>query len=696
MNLKTPFILLLVAGLGGTCAFAQAPEDDLAKELEALLNAPVQGASKREQRLIDSPQSIEVLTGDEIRTMGIYRLVDALKLMTSVDVLELNNQVTNISLRGAMQQGQPRNVQILVDGVPLYNAELAAVDIDNLPVPIDLIDKVEVVRGPSSSLYGANAVVGVIAVTTRRAGEGTTGGLRASRANLGTTRGAADLAFGTKELGFTLGYQGASLGASNGQTTDLNTGNPVTLDLDRSHQSQVFGRGAWKFGQGEVWLSAGDARKQVGTTSQESFPFQVFETRTVSAGWSQAWSPVFRTELRYGGLTQTDAFGPSLPLASTFSDPAYAAGTTEWAKIASDLVEFQFNWDPAKSLHFVGGLDHRASTTDPSAVIGFPAAIKDSASGGFLNIDWNVTPTLTLSGGGRAENDALGGSRTSPRLVVLWNPSPASSLRLGYYSSSRSPQELESRVNFTNYFSLSAADLGLPASIPVQGIFQVNANPQLQPEKVTSTELGYRQSLGTVSIDLTLFDMKFSQLIAQGPTPGVTNPSVVETPTGVNVTVSNDYQNTSGAEDKGVELALSWRPAVHWAFGANGTWLNYKVNAAAGVPAYTPSYTPSFKANLFTRFTVDAFSGFVGYSHVGAVTMDVLSIAGTSSPEVPRAAIDQVSCNLGWRCLPGCTISVYALDALKASTDQGGGGPARISWVQGERREAGLTVGYRF
>ena len=696
MKIRSSIALFLAAGLGAGCALAQAPEEDLAKELEALLNAPVQGASKRQQRLIDSPQSIEVLTGDEIRTMGIYRLVDALRLMTSVDVLELNNHVTNISLRGAMQQGQPRNVQILVDGVPLYNAELAAVDIDNLPVPIDLIDKVEVVRGPSSSLYGANAVVGVIAITTRKAGEGTSGGVRGSRANLGTSRGAADLALGTKDLGLTLGYQGASLGVSHELTSDLNTGQPVLLDQDSSHQNQVFARGAWKAGNTTVWASAGAARKAVGSYAAVGYPFQTFLTQTMNAGWSQAWAPEFRTEVRASNLVQKDSFGPSPDLAVILNDPAYAAGTTEWAKIGTNLIEFQFNWAPAKILNLVGGLDHRTASTDPSLLIGFPATVKDSASGGFLNADWNVTGSFTLSAGARAENDSLGGSRTSPRVVALWNPTPNSSLRAGYYSSSRSPQVGESGVNFTNTFAINPASLGLPADTPIQGVFQILTNPQLGPEKVTSTEVGYRQIIETVSVDLTVFSMTFSNLIAQASAPVTPNPNIVVGPTGVTVFALNQYLNTAGATDKGVELAVNWRPSVAWAYGLNGTWLNYKLDAFAGMPATTPSYTPSFKGNLWTRFTQGAFSGYAGYNHVGRVNMDVLSIQGTSSPEVPRAAVDQVSCNLGWRFLPGATVALYALNALKAFTPQGAGGPARTSFIQGERREEGLTLSYRF
>ena len=130
-RLTLPALLLAAGPL-----VAQAPPPDTTElELFELLNTPVVGASKREQRLIDSPQAIEVLTGDEIRQMGIYRLQDALKLMTSVDLLESDLGYSVIGMRGVMQEGQPRTVQVLIDGVPLYTPQGGTYDINNLPPP---------------------------------------------------------------------------------------------------------------------------------------------------------------------------------------------------------------------------------------------------------------------------------------------------------------------------------------------------------------------------------------------------------------------------------------------------------------------------------------------------------------------------------------------------------------------------------
>ena len=692
MSRFSSFVLCLIAAPG---LLAQTPPPTggtVEEDLLALLNTPVQGASKREQRLIDSPQAIEVLTGDEIRSTGIYRLVDALKLLTSVDVLDLGNQVTYVTLRGAMQQGQPKTVQILVDGVPLYNPVAASVDLDNFPVPVDLIDKVEVVRGPSSSIYGANAVVGVIAITTRRALNGLHGGARASRADLGSSRGSADLAFGGRGYGVVAGYQGAALGVSDRTTTNLSNNQPGLLDRDNSHQWHGFARIDCQLGPGSsVWLGSGSAYKEVGTFTNGNFPYQAFLTQTVNGGWSHAWAEGIRTELRWGHLIQKFSLGPSAALAAAFNDPNLGHEYA-WIDLSSDLLELQMNWDVTKSVHLVGGLDRRVYRSDRSTIIGFPVDYDEGASGGFLNLDWNTLPNLTFSLGARVENETLGGSRTSPRAAVVWNPSKASSLRVGYYSATRSPQIGESRVDFTNSFTPPSPPLP-PGSL---GVFRIIPNPGLEPEKVTSLEVGYRHVLEAFSFDITAFRMTFDQLIAQYQVMQEVVPGAP-----FRLIVTNQYLNTAGAENTGIEAAVTWRPFKEVTAGCNATWLDYKNESfvapgGAIIPETVPSYVPTFKANAWVKVVSGRLSAHLSFQHIGKVKMELLSVNGTATAPVDRDAINQANLNLAWEFLPGASVAAYSRYALKDFTDQGAGGPTRISLVQPSRRETGLTLRYRF
>jgi outer membrane receptor for ferrienterochelin and colicin len=677
--------LALVLGLGG-CALAaqQAPappappvKDELA-ELEDLLNTPIQGASKREQRLIDSPQAIEVLTGDEIRQMGIYKLSDALKMMSSVDVHELDNAATNVTLRGAMQQGQPKTVQILVDNVPLYNAAAGSVDIDNLPVSIDLIDKVEVVRGPSSSLYGANAVVGVIAITTRRGKSGFTGGGRATSAVDGIFRGAADASYGSGAFGIAAGYEGASFPKTNQTTYNFYDLSAFTLNNNAVHQHHGSLRMDLAFGPTTAWVGVGDAKKFYGTSKTAPFPYQLTKTRTIYGGWGQEWTKNLRTEARLSFLAQKSVVGASPIALAAFGDPAFQF-EYDWIDFSSTLLEVQVNWDILSTLHLVGGGDRRTYSAKKAQFIGFLKDQDESASGGFLNVDWNATPTLNLSAGVRAENESLGGSRTSPRAAIVWNPTKASSLRAGWYSATRSPQILESRVDFTYNGAFA-----VPPPF-TNGQLRILPNPGLEPEKVTSSELGYRHQFGPLNVDLTLFEMKFQKLIAQVPLSTVFAPP--------DVISNNQYVNTGDAKNRGMELALTYKPTTKLAYGANATWLDYKVAATDT----RPSYAPAFKANAWVRFTDGNFSGYLGFQHVGAATMEYIPAAGPAAPLRPRTQINQLNANFGYQIFTGCTVSAYSRNALKDDYNETGSGtPTRSTFVYSARRESGVTLGYRF
>ncbi len=693
---------------------AQSPDDmgidtELLDLLE-LLNTPVQGASKREQRLIESPQAIEVLTGDEIRQMGIYRLADALALMTSVDVLELDNQATNVTLRGAMQQGWPRTVQILLDGVPLYNGEMGSVDIDNIPVPVDLIDRVEVVRGPSSSLYGANAVVGVIAITTKHGGKAHSGSARVTKASDGKFRGAATLMLAKDAWSLSTGYSGASqptkiIPARNLDNQDqYGVPEPYPLDDNSSHQRSIYARGQYTTEATKFWLSAGQSAKKYGISIDHRvnwFPYLQPETHTFQGGWNQKWAEGFRTELRASRMEQQ---------VYTSGDKVFGFQDHQaWLDFKNDLVELQINWDPSQKFHVVAGGDYRKSRAGKVDFLGLESPRKESASGGFLNLDWNPIESLTLSAGARAENESLGGSRVSPRGVIVWNPNKSSSLRAGYYSSTRSPQILESHINLNVPFELNEMEkaylsqqLGVPPEYGflLSGVFNLSPNTSLEPEKVSSVEVGYRQQIGPVTIDLTAFQMKFSKLVAQvpkdfNPVTDLVNviPPDADHPLGQHLLFARAlYVNKDDSTNTGFEAAAKWAISQKFTVGANFTWMDYEMDTTK----QTPGYVPEFKGNLWTRFSYGPWSTYFAYQYIGKVDVEVADIAGNPSKPVPRDAIHQFHANIGYDLGKGFRLGTYVRNAARAMTMLGGGGPARSNIEQGARREIGGTLSWRF
>ncbi len=704
---------------------AQAPPPSMEDELLALLNTPVQGASKREQRLIDSPQAIELITGDELRQMGIYRIQDALKLMTSVDLLEADNGYSVVGLRGVMQEGQPRTIQVLIDGVPQYSAIGATIDISNLPVPIDLIDKIEVVRGPSSTLYGANAVTGVIAITTRRPEKGLTGSARASLADKRTSRGALTALLGDGTWGISAGYQGYSMGASGFETHYL--GRPASLrsyldqpssasisanpwvGSDAGHGSQAMARGQYTAKNTSIWISAGRSDKWYGPESY--FQYRTAARTTLLAGWRQAWAEGFSTELRIHQFKSENHLSASPYLATAFEDPGYLSDYN-WAEVKTTQAELQANWTLTQDFFLVFGADTRKIETGRARFVGLANGAEETASGGFAALDWKALPTFSVSLGVRAENESLGGSRTSPRLALVWNPSASSAVRAGYYTSTRSPQILEQRLDVSLFSGMfyPALNNPLPPNIPVYS--QLLPNAALKPEKTTNIELGYRQAFGPLTVDFTVYQMKFSELITQvalAPVvqPGATVPPLPPPFTGTSyaarLNLPKIFQNAGDATNTGAELAITWVIQKGWSAGANMTLLSFTkdelpVPDSAQHPFVSTdefAYTVRKKGNLWLRVQEGKFTGFLAIQAVGGTMAEALSVTAAPTFE-PRDRFIQWHANAAYEVWPGLSLGAYVRNGAKEFTLQGATGPERLTPYQAMRRELGGTLSYRF
>lgn len=721
----SPLCLTLAVGLSSVPLSAQTPPPSLDDELLALLNTPVQGASKREQRLIDSPQAIELITGDELRQMGVYRLQDALKLMTSVDLLEADNGYSVVGLRGVMQEGQPRTIQVLIDGVPQYSAIGATIDISNLPVPIDLIDKVEVVRGPSSTLYGANAVTGVIAITTRHPEKGLTGSARISLGDKRTTRGGLSLLLGDGQWGVSAGYQGYSMGASGFETHYL--GRPTSLrsyldqptsgstsanpwiGSDAGHGSQAMARGHYTAKDTSVWFSAGRSDKWYGPEGY--FNYRTAARTTVLAGWRQAWAKDFSTELRIHQFKSENHLSASPYLATAFEDPGFLADYT-WAEMKVTQAELQANWTLAQDFFLVFGADTRKIETGKTRFIGLAKGAEETASGGFAALDWKARPDLSVSVGVRTENESLGGSRSSPRLALVWNPSPSSAVRAGYYTSTRSPQILEQRVDVSLFSGMFYPTLNnpLPPNIPIYS--QLLPNAALKPEKTTNVELGYRQAFGPLTVDLTVYQMKFSELITQvalAPVvqPGTTIPPLPPPFTGTTyatrLNLPKIFQNAGDATNTGAEVALTWIIRKGWSAGANMTLLSFTKDQ---LPAPDPTqdafvstdefaYTVRKRGNLWLRVQEGKFTGYLAVQAVGGTMTEALSVSASPTFE-PRDHFVQWHANAAYEVWPGLSLGAYVRNGAKAFTLQGATGPERQTPYQAMRGELGGTLSYRF
>jgi len=525
---------------------------------------------------------------------------------------------------------------------------------------------------------------------------------------------------GGDSWGVTAGYGGASMGTT-GQI-GYNVGDtahayPVFLregDItqgyrpNHAHQRSAYARADWEQNGTHLWFNLGQSAKTLGAT--QGITKRWYDVQTLSAGWQERWSDTLSTTVRLSSVTHelhfnmhdSDAVAYAQARALMQLSPVNLLGDYRLGDAETQQVELQVNWDPNPDLHFVLGADTRRVEAQQSQFLGLLQEARETASGGFAAMDWTWIPNWTLSLGLRAENETLGGSRLSPRASLVWTIDPTRSFRVGYFTSTRSPQLMEQRVDYSFPYT---NDLDPNAQLPLYLVMsRISPNPNLGPEKTVNLEWGYRQSIGPVTLDLTAYWMKIRNQISQVHTATLTQTILIPTggippfiPEQVPIYV-NQFQNRGDATNKGLELALTWAIQNEWSAGFNGRYLNYEQDDPANGPAIlkgTFSYAPKHLLTLWTRFASGPWSAYLDVQHVGSTYAEALTATSITYYE-KRPAYVQLDAQVQREFVRGLSAGIYARNAARPYTLQGTSGPDRPPLYQTQRRELGAIVSYRF
>lgn len=413
------------------------PTRDEEAELADALAQPVYGssrlgaASKRAEDLVTAPGAAAVRTGGEIRAQGYRTLGEVLESLPGVH-LRYDRAYSYAGLRGVTRPGDySSRLLVLVDGIRANDPLFEAASMDReFPIDVSLIDRVEFIPGPGSSLYGSNAVAAVVNVITR------------SPAQL--AGGQAMLSVGShRQRKATASWGGSwgdsrvllSLATENRPGTDLRFAeyaspqNPegIAHHRDGERADKLFA----KLQQGglRVSLALSQRRKEMPTGAYDT----AFDT---PAPWVD----------RYASLSAayTRAVGPSSTLELLAHEGRYAFAadtlTTEGARVSDDnasrWLSGELRW------RYTGWAGHRLTlgveaqrnrrqeidvdTQWPDGSTSAQRALGSNHRHGLYVVDeWSLWPELLLTLGLRADRRTDGSHRTSPRLAAIWSPTPA-------------------------------------------------------------------------------------------------------------------------------------------------------------------------------------------------------------------------------------------------------------------------------
>src|SRR5882762_6534418 len=243
--------LLLLCGLPYfqfSAGAAEPDPSDLADlSLEELGNIQITSVSKRAERLSDAAASVFVITAEDIRRSGVTNLPEALRLAPNLQVAQVSASGYAITARG-FNSSAANKLLVLIDGRSVYSPLFSGVFWDVQDVMMEDIERIEVISGPGGTLWGVNAVNGVINVITRSAGQ-SQGGLAV--AGGGNREDRASLRYGGKfdnDVNFRV-Y------ATHLDMQDTQTQSGATKD-DSAHQSQVGLRADWQRDADSLMLKA--------------------------------------------------------------------------------------------------------------------------------------------------------------------------------------------------------------------------------------------------------------------------------------------------------------------------------------------------------------------------------------------------------------------------------------------------------
>jgi outer membrane receptor protein involved in Fe transport len=471
----TPLLLLLLVA-----APVQGQDEELEDEFafleESISSEEVESASKHRQPILWSPSAITVITRDDIRTSGANTLTDLLRRIPGLDVYEMKPSFPLIGAR-ALTDDTNNLVLLLVDGreamVELAGFVLWAA----LTFDLDEVERVEVIRGPGSTLYGANAFAAVVNVTTvsdRPVGGGDvliSGGNEGHQRLFGRVRGSRRLGGGTLSFSAGLGTEA--------RRSPSDKRYQIKLVRLRSH-------GFLRYLEGRSL----DLSLHGGVSYGDGLPYFVsggFRAPNVLNHWSMG-----KAGLSLGEKTRFKAQFYHTRYASDFF---YRAAFYAYGVWLADAPEFNFDmnsydtqvqldFQATDNLLFVGGGNLRYSTMESARLL--PHEISEIRGAGFIHAQLNPWEALQFTGGVRLDLNSETDAALSPRVVVVVQPHAGHTLRLGYGLAFRKPSFLENRVHVTieNYN---------PAMPELEDkLAESFGNEDLTNEKVHSLEAGWR------------------------------------------------------------------------------------------------------------------------------------------------------------------------------------------------------------
>lgn len=516
---------------------AFAPGQALAgvSEVDFFVDMPVVLSPMRlSQPVADAPSAVTVIDRDMIRASGVTHLLDVFRLVPGFSVAHQDGHIGTLTYHG-LGDGYARRFQVLIDGRSVYSPDFGQVYWRNLPLSLEDIDRIEVIRGPAAASYGANAFMGVINILTRSDEDG---------ARMGVMAGAGER--GYRELSARVGVasEAGSWRLSAGQRADDYYADVADDVRDR----YADGRGDWRIANADTLSVMGGvahSRLDDDAAAGQTFPVNVHSAYG-QISWRRVHGADAETRLAYDLTRQT--YGDSLDLGgvspldlgfSTFRQNLSAGWKGAWGSRVRAALGMEYRTDEVESRFYY----NQASS------------IQENSWRVYGNGEYRLARQWLLNAGAMLESTHVGRREFSPRVTLHFQPRPTQSFRIGYNLGYRVPTYYE-------LFGQNEVDFG-------SGPDALTVLPDaLKSERIVSHDIGWWQTWpGTgITLDMRAFYDHYTNLIDFAEVPVADGQD----------DLAYQFFNAGNATLSGVEFQIEWKPAVHTRIRFSPAWVRIR------------------------------------------------------------------------------------------------------------------------
>ncbi len=534
LSLKAGLITLLLTG-----AYAEDQVSEYKKlSLSELMDLEVTSVSRRPEKLADSASSIQVVTGDDIRRSGATSIPEALRLADNLDVAQKTSQGWAISARG-FNTDLSNKLLVLMDGRTVYSPLFSGVFWDAQDYVLEDIDRIEVISGPGGSLWGANAVNGVINITTKSAKD--TQGL----------------------------YTEVIAGTAIEDLTSVRYGGVLAPNVYYRVYAKYFDRDAGVLTDGSSASNAWSMWHTGFRIDAESVPQTTLTLQGDVYGNDENLPGGQDNKLGGGNLlgrwthTLDNDSVMSLQLYYDRTHLSQPVPASIFSPIAGRLtdgldtydLDFQHHLFLGERNQVVWGLGYRFThdVTGNAPGLGLqPSELNQNLYSGFVQDEIKLGGGVSFTLGTKVEHNDYTGVEVEPSTRLQWNVTPTQMVWGAVSRAVRMPSRIDQ-------------DLRRPSTGPT--IF--SGNSDFESETVIAYELGYRAQLGPkVIVSVSAFYNRYDDLRSLGITPVTVVPLVL--------------QNNLEGETHGVELTTTYEVTKSWRLHGGYTLLLENLHVKPG------------------------------------------------------------------------------------------------------------------